>query len=166
MKTIKIQNKKVFDVGSLTEALKAAGFKVSGVSCLQSTPPVVFVYLEDSEKKDPSSFVMKWKDSPRLKVFSNKPSGIDGISEAKSDGVDSHTLKIELVDAFTQNPVSGVLKVQVTSNQLIQIKPTKLEIYDSGMSIVGPSTLVGDLVIKIIDVSNASNFCSLTIRFS
>jgi hypothetical protein len=166
MKTFTIPKKRIYNTLLLKNSLAEAKFNTIGVSFLDGTIPITFVHLDDTETKNPTSFVMRWKEPPRISLKSDKSFGPDGVPEAKSDGVDLHILTIDAIDVLTNEKSRQRVKVQLVPSQLIKLVPTKIEISTgSGTSKLGPSMLSGDMQVKVIDMDHPSNSSELSIRF-
>lgn len=166
MKTVTISNKRVYEPGRVKAALEAANFSVDGVVGRQ-TPPTVYVYLPDSEAKDPSSTVNAYQNPAKLELSSNKPAGVGGVPEAQANGTDTHTLTVKKINRETGQVVSGSEQVQIIPSQLLPVSPSKPNLSSGQATVqVGPSSMVGEVIVKVCDPSNGMVEGSIRLRFA
>lgn len=167
MKTVQVDGKRVNDVAGLKQALDDAAFLVIGVSAQQGAAPFVRVHLEDAEAKDPTAIVNAWQDPAVLKATSNKPAGVGGVPEAVADGVDKHTLTLQKTDPNTGQVVPGTETLQVIPSQLIAVSNSRPTLVAGQVTVdVGPTTMVGELSVRVVDSGGSLVETAIKIRFA
>lgn len=165
MKTVTV-SKKVYEPGRVKAALEAASFSVDGVVA-RETPPSVFVYLPDAEMKDPAPTVNAYLNPAKLEVTSNKPAGVGGVPEAQANGSDTHTLTIKKINRETSQVSPGTEQVQVIPSQLVVVTPSKPNLNAGQITVqVGPTNMVGEIIVKVCDPSNGMIEGSIRLRFA
>lgn len=166
MKTVEVANKRVYEPGLLKAALESAGFAVVNVVAKQ-TPPTVYVYLQDAETKDPIATVVGYKNPAKLVLSSNKPAGVGGVPEAQANGVDKHTLTISKVDRETGQVVAGAEQLQVIPSQMVVVVPSKPSLSSgSTTAVIGPSSAVGELLVRVCDPAGKIIEETIRVRFA
>jgi len=164
MKTVVI-DKPVRDVDGVFGALKRADPPFVALSVGSDTRKT-YVYLDESEEKDPTDIVLGWKDAPELRVKSTAISGPLGIPEVPADEVSVHDLLIQKVTPSGE-VVFGDDRVLVTSPHPVNISTSRPRLVD-GMTMVqiGPSKLVGEALIDVSDPGGVMKGSKLVIRFT
>jgi hypothetical protein len=166
MKTVEVPNKLVYEPGRVKNALVAANFAVDGVVSRQ-TPPTVFVYLQDAEMKDPTAIVNAYQNPAKLEVTSNKSPGVGGVPEAQANGSDIHTLTIKKINRETGQVMPGSEQVQIIPSQLVAVSPSKPNLNaGQATAAVGPTNMVGEIIVKVCDPAGALVGGSLRLRFA
>jgi hypothetical protein len=163
MKTITVP-KPVRDVDGLVRAFQQADPPFAVVS-VATDPRQTYVYLEDSEEKDPAPIVESWVDRPELKVAATGQIGSFGVAEALANDLDVHTVLIQKVDP-AGNVVDGSEKLSVTTPQGVMLSEASPRLSE-GMAMiqVGPSAKVGDCLIEVTDRSGKMKPVKLPLRF-
>jgi len=147
----------------LNDELVAANFAVVGVGY---SDPTVYVYLQDSETKDPTSIVMAYTDPNRLVGVSDKPAGPDGVPEALGNGVDVHTITVYKKNFDGTEVVSGSEVVRLLPSQMVAVNPHVVQLVDGIERFsVGPTTMIGELNLGIEDQGGNLLPGNLTVRF-
>ena len=164
MKTIVIE-KPVRDVDGVFGALKNSDPPFIALS-VGSDQRKTYVYLDESEEKDPTDIVLGWKDTPELRVKSTTPSGPLGVPEVPADEVSVHDLLIQKVTPAGE-VVLGDDRVLVTSPHPVSISAPRPRLVD-GMVVVqvGPSKLVGEALIDVSDPNGVMKGSKLIVRFT
>lgn len=103
---------------------------------------------------------------PELKVSSTGQSGMFGIVEALSNGVDVHTILIQKVDPSGAVVTDGSEKLLVTVSHKVSISDAEPKLSE-GMAMiqVGPSNHVGDFTLEVNDRSGNMKPVKLSLRF-
>jgi hypothetical protein len=164
MKTI-VVDKPVRDVDGVFGALKKADPPFVALS-VGSDRRKTYVYLDESEEKDPTDIVLGWQDTPELRVKSTAASGSLGAPEVPADEVSVHDLLIQKVTP-AGDVVLGDDKILVTSPHPVNISTSRPRLVD-GMVVVqvGPSKLVGEALIDVSDPNGVMKGSKLVIRFT
>lgn len=163
MKTI-IVDKPVRDVNGVFSALKNADPPFVALSVGSDTRKT-YVYLDESEEKDPTDIVFGWQDTPELRVKSTAASGL-GAPEVPADEVSVHDLLIQKVTPAGE-VVLGDERLLVTSPNPVHISTPRPRLAD-GMVVVqiGPSKLVGEALIDVSDPDGVMKSSKLIVRFT
>lgn len=165
MKTVTV-SKLVYEPGRVKKALEDGGFAVVNVAS-KATPPTVYVYLEDAETKDPTAIVNAYQNPAKLEVTSNKPLGVGGVPEAQANGSDAHTLTIKKVNRETGQVAAGSEQVQIIPSQLVTVSPSKPNLNaGQATATLGPSSMVGELTVKVCDPAGVMVEGVIRLRFA
>jgi hypothetical protein len=165
MKTVTI-SKLVYEPERVRLALLAGGFAVVNVSAKQ-TPPTVYVSLEDAETKDPATIVNAYQNPAKLEVTSNKSPGAGGVPEATANGSDTHTLTIKKINRETGLVAAGSEQVQIIPSQLVVVSPSKPTLSaGQATAVLGPSSMVGELTVKVCDPAGVLIEGDIRLRFA
>lgn len=164
MKTI-VVDKPVRDVDGVFGVMKKSDppFLVLSVG---SDPRKTYVYLDESEEKDPTGIVLEWKDDPELRVKSTAPTGALGVPEVPADGVAVHDLLIQKVTPAGE-VVLGDERVVVSTPHMVNISVLRPRLVDGMATVqVGPSKMAGEAIIDVTDPDLGMKSSKLLIRFT
>jgi len=102
---------------------------------------------------------------PELKVTATGQTGMLGVAEALSNGVDSHTILIQKVDP-EEKLVEGSEDLVVSVSHKVPISTSTPKL-DGGMAMIqiGPSHAVGDLTVEVKDKTGSMKPVKLPLRF-
>ena len=154
-------NRQLVSVARLRDQLIGNGFPSAKVAFQESSPPKTYVFVD--EPGDPSSLVNAYVDFGVLSATSDQPPGPDGVPQCPGDGVATHTLTIKKLDPYTGQQASGSETVQIIPSFPVTVAPSQIQLVNGlGTASIGPTTLVGDFVARLIDV--AGNLTEATIR--
>ncbi len=96
---------------------------------------------------------------------SDKPQGKDGVPECPGDGISFHTITIRKKDNKGAD-IPGAETVRVLPSQLITVTPSQVVLVDGKATVkVGPTQLVGELFIRVVDVAGVLTEGSIRVRF-
>lgn len=166
MKVVQVNNKKVLNAASLKKRLQGAGFSVENIVAAQGVNPFVQVWLADLETKDPTPMVRAYVDPDVLSVASDKPPGSDMVPECPADGVATHTLTIKKKDPYTGADKTGMETVQILPSQMIVVTPSQVVLVNGQTTVkVGPTQMVGELFVRVVDVAGVLIEGSIRLRF-
>lgn len=166
MKQIEVKNKKVVTQVRLMAHLVQNGFKVLGVLSQDGAPPSVWVTMEDSETKDPTPVVRAYADPCLIAVASSQPVGLDQVPQCAGDGVAVHLLHVRKLDPVTRQLVVGGEMVRVYPSTLIKVSPSVLKLADGiGSLTIGPTTMVGELSVRLLDEAGNLAPTAIVLRF-
>jgi hypothetical protein len=144
MRILKYQ-KKTLDGEALKRQLLDADFKVLGVGCRFMSAPETYVYLDDSESKDPTPIVQAYVDPDVLSVTSSGDAPADGQSKCK--------VTIQKKDPYTGQDKPGTEKLQIVPSQMIGVTPYPVYLVNGKAVVeIGPSSMPGELSVSVSDV--------------
>lgn len=148
---------------ALQAHLKANGFPNARMS-YDSGGPTIAVEVDSG---DPTTLVNAWVDPDCIALASDKPVGSDGVPECASDGSAVHVVTIKKVDTSGTDVTSGSEQVKVIPNQLVTVTPSATPSMTSGTVAVniGPTTLVGEVIVKVVGLGNDLKEQKIKLRF-
>ena len=116
---------------------------------------------------NPTTLVNAWVDPNCIDLASDKAAGPDGVPECVADGTAVHVLTIKKVDNDGNDVTTGSEQVKVMPNQLVTVTPSTTPSMTSGTVTVniGPSTLVGEVIVKVIGLGNDLKEQRIRLRF-
>lgn len=150
---------------ALSDALRAANFEFSKLSCEYGESPIVHLDV-DEDHPDPTDFIKAFVDPGAILVTSDKVAGADGVPEAAADGADKHVLTIKKVLLNTTTPTTGTEQLKVMPTSMITVSQSKPTLVDGVVTVeLGPSTMSGELFVKVVDVAGKMFGGFLKVRF-
>jgi len=150
---------------ALEAALRAANFAFSKLACEYGANPTVRLDVDEADP-DPTDFVKAFVDPGAILVTSDKAAGADGVPEAAADGVDKHVLTIKKVLLNTATPTTGTEQLKVMPTSMISVSQSKPTLVDGVVTVeLGPSTMSGELFVKVVDVAGKMFGGFLKVRF-
>lgn len=166
MRNVKVSGRAIQNLIGLREDLLSKGFQVEGLAVDNNGgQPYICVCMADGDPKDPTLAVLSWTDPDSLRVTSNQPSLFDGIAFAPADGTSVHRLTIQKVDA-TGAPVAGSEGIRLMPSQLIGVAPASLLLVNGvAHALVGPSTMVGEVSVRVQAQAGNLKEASIKLRF-
>lgn len=163
MRTLVVE-KPVRDVEGLWGAIRAADPDL-GILSVGADARRTYLYIEDTEPRDPSAHVWEWTDLPELRLLAQEPPGADGVAETAADGEACHTVLVEKV-AVEGGVLPGDEKLVLVNPENVSVTPRSLALVDGRATVLfGPSKETGEFTVEVRDAAGRLRPARVRLRF-